>query len=127
MSETRNDPGSEHSLQPSTGAEASRIDLASVVVPVDDVLFTPLHNDEAVLVALGSKAQFTLNETGADIWRWLADAEPLSSVSERLQQHYDVSAARADASVLSLVRSLVSHQLCRVSPTRPSAADESDR
>lgn len=127
MSESRLESSNITDKDVTDGDVTDGVEIESVLEPDTDVLFTPLHDGRATLINVHSKAQFSLNETGADIWRWLADGGSLSSVSERLKQHYDVSAAHADASVLSLARSLVAHRLCRVRPAVSSAADEDDR
>ena len=78
-----------------------------------DVVDTEIDEGEVALLHLGSKTYFSLNRTGARIWECLKEGLSLEEVSARLQQEFDVDAARAQQSVLQLVDELVRHQLAQ--------------
>ncbi len=79
--------------------------------PHPDVVDTPLDNDETVLLHLTQSAYYTLNPTGSRIWRGLKAGLCLHEISQSLQQVFEVDAARADRSVLSLVQALSANAL----------------
>ncbi|MDR4497683.1 MAG: PqqD family protein [Candidatus Scalindua sp.] len=90
-------------------------DLNCRIKPDPEVIITTLEEDkEAVLLHLGTKAYFTLNETGLRIWQLMNSDITLREISERLQNEFDVSPEKAKKSVLNLIDELVKEKLVRV-------------
>ncbi len=91
------------------------LDINCRIKPDPEVVITELEEDkEAVLLHLGTKAYFTLNETGLRIWQMMNSDITLMEISERLQNEFDVSAEKARESVLNLIGELVHEKLVRV-------------
>ncbi len=79
--------------------------------PNEDVVFTQLDNEEGVLLHLGNQSYYSLNVTGAHIWRLIASEHSLSEILQELQTVFDVSDEQARQSVLELVKELETQQL----------------
>jgi len=75
------------------------------------VVSTPLPSGEVVLLHLGSKATFTLNETAACIWRLLSEGQDLTSVARLLTSEFTVDAEGASRAVEALVQELTAADL----------------
>jgi hypothetical protein len=91
------------------------IELNQKVKPDTDVVVTELEEGrEAVLLHLGTKAYFTLNETGLRIWELLGHDLTLEDIGTKLQEEFDVSPAKAKESVLALIGELVREKLVEV-------------
>ncbi|MDR4504399.1 MAG: PqqD family protein [Candidatus Scalindua sp.] len=91
------------------------IELHQKVKPDTDVVVTELEEGkEAVLLHLGTKAYFTLNETGVRIWGLLSGDLTLDEIGTKLLEEFDVSPEKAGESVLALVRELVREKLVKV-------------
>jgi hypothetical protein len=67
--------------------------------------------DGAVLLHMRTKRYYSLNETGATIWRLLTDEVPLSDIAVRLVERYDVEPAAADEAVVRLIDDLAAESL----------------
>lgn len=67
--------------------------------------------DGAVILHMGTKRYFSLNETGAEIWRLLEEDVPLAEIPERLSEAFDVGVDEARAAVSELVATLLEKQL----------------
>lgn len=67
--------------------------------------------DGAVVLHMGTKRYFSLNETGAAIWRLLEADVPLSDVPRRLSERYDVTVEDARGAVHALVTVLSEEDL----------------
>ncbi len=89
------------------------IELNLKVKPDPDVVITELENKEAVLLHLGSKNYFTLNEKGLRIWQMLSSGLTPVEISERLQEEYDVTPEKAKESVLNLIGELIDEKLVK--------------
>ena len=63
-----------------------------------DVLTAHLEG-EAVLLHLGTKQYFRLNETGAAIWKSFEQGHDVPATVARLVEEFEVDAATADAEV----------------------------
>lgn len=74
--------------------------------PDPDVVFTPLANDEAMLLHIGTQTYFSLNETGSFIWKRMEQGTPLDAIADELRAEYDVTAEEARQSVEDLAREL---------------------
>ena len=83
------------------------------VRPDPDVVDTDIDEGEVALLHLGTKTYFSLNVTGARIWRYLKQGLNLDDVSSRLQAEFDVDRAHADRSVDQLVAELVRNNLAQ--------------
>ena len=81
--------------------------------PDPDVVDTDIDDGEVALLHLGTKTYFSLNVTGARIWRHLKEGLSLDDVSGRLQAEFDVDRAQADRSVNQLVEELVRNNLAQ--------------
>ncbi len=80
-----------------------------------DVISTTLKTGESVLLHIGTKTYFSLNETGSRIWNLMSDGLTLGEISQRLESEFDVSMERAQESVVALAQELVKEQLVHVS------------
>lgn len=76
-----------------------------------DVVFTDVGNKEAVLLHLGTKKYYSLNETGVYIWKMLEGGLTPGEVGRKLQNEFDLSPSKAEESILSLLNDLVSEKL----------------
>ncbi len=90
------------------------LELNLRVKPDPDVVFTELENKEAVLLNLGTKMYYSLNETGLRIWQMLGSGITLGEISERLQGEFDVTPEKAKESVINLVSELITEKLVEV-------------
>jgi len=68
----------------------------------------------AVVLNLRTKRYYSLNETGAVIWRLLEDDVAFSDIVARLVQQFDVEHATADQAVTNLLADLTSEDLVAV-------------
>jgi hypothetical protein len=90
------------------------IQLNQQVTPDPEVVVTELEGKEAVLLHLGTKMYFTLNETGLRIWQMLSSGLTLGEISERILTEFDVSPEKAKESVLNLMNELIREKLVKV-------------
>ncbi len=81
------------------------------VNPRSNVVVTELENHHKVLLHLDTKQYYSLNPTGVHIWTLLAPERTLGEVSQALTDAFDVSAERAEQSVLALVSQLHAEKL----------------
>jgi coenzyme PQQ synthesis protein D (PqqD) len=72
--------------------------------------------DGAVVLHMGTKRYFSLNETGAAIWRLLEEDVPLGEIPARVSEQYDVTIDDARVSVEELVAALESSSLLTFEP-----------
>ncbi|MFL5561984.1 MAG: PqqD family protein [Gemmatimonadaceae bacterium] len=71
-------------------------------------------DDGAVILHMGTKRYFSLNETGAEIWRLLEDDVAIADIPRRLRERYDVTLDEARASVTELITTLSAQGLLAV-------------
>ncbi len=91
------------------------LDLNSRLKPDPEVVIRELEEDkEAVLLHLGTKGYFTLNDTGLRIWQMMNSGLTPGEIGERLQSEFDVSPEKAEESVLKLIGELINEKLVRV-------------
>jgi hypothetical protein len=90
------------------------ITLTQRLKPQPDVVDTELEGSETVLLDLDSKHYYSLNCTGTLVWKGLKEGLSLATISERLQENFDVETDQASASVLALAEELWRH--CLVVP-----------
>jgi hypothetical protein len=62
--------------------------------------------DGAVLLHLGNKRYYSLNETGAVVWQSLEEGRDVSDIVARLQWDYEVDQGEAERSVDRLLGEL---------------------
>lgn len=85
------------------------------ITPDPEVIVTELEGKEAVLLHLGTKMYFTLNETGLRIWQMLSRGLIPEEISKRISGEFDVSPEKAKESVLNLIHELIQEKLVKVS------------
>ncbi|GJQ48747.1 MAG: PqqD family protein [Planctomycetia bacterium] len=90
------------------------LELNYRVTPDPDVVITELEGKEAVLLHLGTKMYFTLNETGLRIWQMLSSGLTAGEISEIIQNEFDVLPEKARESVLKLIHELIREKLVKV-------------
>ncbi len=90
------------------------LELNYRVTPDPDVVITELEGKEAVLLHLGTKMYFTLNETGLWIWQMLSSGLTAGEISEIIQNEFDVLPEKARESVLNLIHELIREKLVKV-------------
>ena len=87
------------------------ITLNDKIKPDPDVVVTELDDKEAVLLHLGTKMYYTLNETGIRIWQLLSEGHSISETSETIYNEYDVLPEAAQKSVLNITQELIEQKL----------------
>ena len=87
------------------------LELNHKLKPSPDVVVTELENKEAVLLHLGTKMYFSLNETGLLIWQMLSGNLTIEEISERLQWEFDITPEKAEESVINLINELITEKL----------------
>ena len=90
------------------------IRLDQHIKPDPEVVVTELDGKEAVLLHLGTKMYFTLNETGLRIWQMLSNGLTPEEINERFLTEFDVSPERAKEGVLHLIHELIQEKLVKV-------------
>ena len=70
--------------------------------------------DGAVLLHMGTKRYFSLNETGAEIWRLIEEGVAIENIPARLHERYDVLLDEAQRTVDALIALLVEKELLTV-------------
>jgi coenzyme PQQ synthesis protein D (PqqD) len=64
-----------------------------------------------VVLHMGTKRYYSLNETGAELWRLLENGTTAALAADRLAQLYDVAQAEASRAVNRLIRDLIIEDL----------------
>ncbi len=90
------------------------LNLDCKIIPETEVVITELEGKEAVLLHLGTKAYFTLNETGLYIWQMLSKELTAREICKELPEKFDVSPEKAEESVRNLIGDLINEKLVRV-------------
>lgn len=77
-----------------------------------DVVVTELDGEnESVLLHLGTKKYYTLNETGVRIWKLLGEGYTTHEVTQKICEEYEVSSTSAEKSVSTLILKLLEEEL----------------
>ena len=77
-----------------------------------NVVVTDLDGEnESVLLHLGTKKYYTLNETGVRIWRLLCHGYKTDEIAMKICEEYEVSVASAKKSVSELIHHLLEEKL----------------
>jgi hypothetical protein len=71
-------------------------------------------DDGAVLLHMRTKRYYSLNETGATIWRLVSEDVPAGEIAARLAELYDVDRGAADEAVTRLLDDLAAEALVSV-------------
>ena len=88
------------------------IDLNQSYKPSPDVVVTELDGEnESVLLHLGTKKYYTLNETGVHIWRLLDAGSEIDEIAQKICAEYEASFSSAKKSVSELIQELVKEEL----------------
>ena len=72
--------------------------------------------DGAVVLHMGTKRYFSLNETGAAIWRMLEDGVPLAEIPRRLAEQYEIDDETAQGALSRLLGELAAEELITLQP-----------
>ena len=67
--------------------------------------------DGAVVLHMGTKRYYSLNETGTFVWRRLEDGAQRSEIVAQVVDEYDVGIAEAEMAVARLLDELVQERL----------------
>ena len=70
--------------------------------------------DGTVLLHMGTKRYFSLNETGAAIWRMLEEGVPVAEIPGRLSASYEVPVEDANVAVVELLAALAEQDLLAI-------------
>lgn len=76
----------------------------------DGVLVSHLPG-ESILLHMGTKKYYRLNETGAEIWKGLEEGETREEIVDRLVARYAVSEVEAEAAVDEQLAELAASEL----------------
>ncbi len=90
------------------------LDLNCRIKPDPEVVITELEDKDAVLLHLGTKMYFTLNDTGLRIWQMLSSGLTPGEICKKLPEEFDVSPEKAEEKVLKLIGELINEKLVRV-------------
>ena len=69
--------------------------------------------DGAVVLHMGTKRYYSLNETGAFVWRRLEDGIARGEIVAQVVNEYDVGIAEAEMAVARLLEELAQERLIR--------------
>lgn len=67
--------------------------------------------DGAVVLHMGTKRYYSLNETGTFVWRRLEDGDPRPTIVTAMVETYDVGIAEAEMAVARLLEELEQERL----------------
>ena len=87
------------------------ITLNDKIEPDPDVVVTELDDNEAVLLHLGTKMYYTLNETGIRIWQLLSEGHSIGEATDTIHHEYDILLEAAQESVFKLTQDLIAEKL----------------
>ena len=74
--------------------------------------------DGAVVLHMGTKRYYSLNETGAFVWDRLEDGVARAEIVAQVVSEYEVGIAEAEIAVARLLDELVQERLIRVAEAR---------
>lgn len=94
------------------------MDDAAQFVPNPQVLLTELGDGTAVLLHLETKFYYTLNATGAFVWRMLTDesCRTAGAIAARLTAEFDVTPDHARHDVTTLLTEMAHENLVAPAP-----------
>jgi hypothetical protein len=79
--------------------------------PHPDVVTTRLDNGEMVLLHLGTRQYFSLNQTGSIVWQLLEQQSTMAAIRSALYDRFDVTPGEVSESVSELMGRLGSNSL----------------
>ena len=88
------------------------IKLTDAVLPGADVFVTTV-DDEAVLLAQNTGVYFGLDPVGSKIWEFLTEDGQLTTVWQKMQDHFDAEPERLGHDLRAFVAELEGHGLIR--------------
>ena len=87
------------------------LSMTDRVEPSADVVDTELADAELALLHLKTKAYFSLNLTGARIWKGIKARRTLGEICGSLRDEFEIGAEQAERSVSTLVADLLAKEL----------------
>lgn len=90
----------------------------TTLVPVAEVVLTPLADGEGVLLDVDSARYIRLNKTALVIWTAIAAGEPIKAISRALLERFDVTKEQADETLQTFVDELIEENLVTIQPAR---------
>ena len=82
--------------------------------PHPDVVATSLAGGEMVLLQLATKQYYSLNQTGARIWKLVEREKDIAGISGSLEKEFDIALSVAQDNVIGLLESLAAEKLVLV-------------
>lgn len=79
--------------------------------PHEDVVATTLPSGEVVLLHMGTRRYFTLNQTGSRIWEMAGKGMTEAEIAAEMERTYRVSYEDARASARRLITELAAQRL----------------
>ena len=70
-----------------------------------------IHDDGIVILHLGSGRLYTSNETGASIWRRVAEQLPVEAIAEEISTEYQITHSTSHEHVTRFLSELEQHTL----------------
>ncbi|MBD3175337.1 MAG: PqqD family peptide modification chaperone [Armatimonadia bacterium] len=89
----------------------------------EDVVFTAMQ-DEAVLLHLGTRKYYGLNETGLRIWQMIQVGANVGDVVTALSEEYEAEGDELREAVLTLIGELLEEGLVRVATASDGTSPE---
>jgi hypothetical protein len=77
----------------------------------NQALATRLDSGEGIVVDLGAKRYYVLNETAMVLWQGLEQGDDPAALVRKLTETYDVTPERAAQSVTRFLRDLAHHRM----------------
>ena len=79
--------------------------------PHPDVVATSLAGGDVVLLQLATKQYYSLNQTGARIWKWVEERKDVAGICGCLEAEFDIAPPAAQEHVVGLLENLAAEQL----------------
>jgi hypothetical protein len=87
--------------------------------PEPDVVSTQVPDGEMILLHLGTRQYFSLNQTATLLWKLMESSTTLAAMSQALFDRFAVSPEMAGETVRELMRDLQTHHLITLPESRP--------
>ena len=81
------------------------------------VVSSTLPTGDVVLLHLDTKQYYSLNKTGAIVWKLIERSTPLAAITQALFKRFDVTPETADETVRQLIQELKTHKLITLTET----------
>ncbi len=79
--------------------------------PSEDIIFTPLRDNSGVLLRLSDTFFFSLNETGAIIWREIDKGAGIQEIVKALCAEFEISESEAMQDITAFIEDLKREKL----------------